>query len=155
MNNHLWRHKDQQFPFTDIFIAAAKQRAKQWQVAQQRHFVDRTGDAVLENAAKNHGFTIVNQHLSADTLGINRHRFTRTGFHHFTRPVLCHAKIEHQTVIRGDLRRDFQTQYRFFERNGSRATGGRFQIGNFGPLFDVGRLFIGGNQTRAGNDLRF
>ncbi|CSI67233.1 Uncharacterised protein [Vibrio cholerae] len=58
---------------------------------------------MLENATQHHSFSVIHQHLSANTLSIDRYRFTRTGFHRFTASVLGHTQVEHQAVIWGDL----------------------------------------------------
>ena len=62
-------HKDQQVARGINFGAAPEERAKQGQIAEDRHRLDKGGALPLQDATHGHGFTGLNHNAGAEFLG--------------------------------------------------------------------------------------
>ncbi len=130
VGDYLGRHENQQLPLFVLIGRLAEQSPQSGDITQQRHLGDIRLDSLLIDTTQHQGLAIIDQHLSGDGLGINGYCRASRRIDSLSLGILSDGQIENYPIIRGDLRRDFQAQYRLLESDRGGATGRGLYIGD-------------------------
>src|SRR5690606_37253136 len=93
INNDPRGHENKQFALFRDFAAVTKQNANVRNVAEKRHFGDVIEYLLLKDTAQHNRFAAFNQHLGANFLRVDGHRWASRSIHGVTTGVLRDLQI--------------------------------------------------------------